>query len=74
LFEVESASLRAVDVHAILKPIKESGVIEKHESRRIRNEIRRALLTVWDSIGVKDEPNAVDPEKSRFLADKPGSE
>jgi len=35
-------------------------VIEKHESRRIRSEIRRVLLEVWDPIGIKDEPKAQD--------------
>lgn len=34
--------------------------IDKAESRRIRVEIRRVLLTVWDPIGVKDEPYAQD--------------
>jgi hypothetical protein len=35
-------------------------MIDKHESRRIRVQIRHVLLNVWDSIGVKDEPNAQD--------------
>jgi hypothetical protein len=35
-------------------------MIAKSESRRIRSEIRRVLLTVWDPIGVKDAPNAQD--------------
>ena len=35
-------------------------MIDKHESRRIRVEIRRVLMEVWDPIGVKDEPNAQD--------------
>jgi hypothetical protein len=35
-------------------------VIEKYESRRIRVEIRRVLLTVWDPIGIRDESNAQD--------------
>ncbi len=35
-------------------------LIDKTESRRIRVEIRRVLLNVWDPIGVKDEPNAHD--------------
>jgi len=35
-------------------------MIDKYESRRIRGEIRRVLMTVWDPIGVKDEPNAQD--------------
>lgn len=34
--------------------------IDKAESRRIRVEIRRVLLNVWDPIGVRDEPNAQD--------------
>jgi len=33
-------------------------MIDKYESRRIRAEIRRVLLDVWDPIGVKGEPNA----------------
>jgi hypothetical protein len=35
-------------------------MIDKHESRRIRTEIRHVLMNVWDPIGVKDEPNAQD--------------
>ena len=35
-------------------------MIDKHESRRIRVEIRHVLMNVWDPIGVKDEPNAQD--------------
>jgi hypothetical protein len=35
-------------------------MIDKDESRRIRAEVRRVLLDVWDPIGVKDEPNAQD--------------
>jgi hypothetical protein len=34
--------------------------IDKHESRRIRSEIRRVLLQYWDPIGIRDEPNAQD--------------
>jgi hypothetical protein len=30
------------------------------ESRRIRVEIRRVFLQVWDPIGVREEPNAQD--------------
>lgn len=41
-------------------------MIEKYESRRIRGEIRRVLLTVWDPIGVKGEPNAQD-EYDRYV-------
>ena len=32
----------------------------KENSRRIRSEIRRVFLEVWDPIGIKDEPNAQD--------------
>ena len=35
-------------------------MIDKHESRRIRVEIRHVLMNVWDPIGVRDEPNAQD--------------
>jgi hypothetical protein len=35
-------------------------MIDKYESRRIRAEIRRVLMTAWDPIGVRDEPNAQD--------------
>lgn len=35
-------------------------LIDKAESRRIRVQIRRVLLDVWDPIGVKDEANAQD--------------
>jgi hypothetical protein len=35
-------------------------MIEKYESRRIRVEIRRVLLDVWDPIGIRGEPNAQD--------------
>jgi hypothetical protein len=35
-------------------------MVDKYESRRIRNEIRRVLLDVWDPIGIKDLPNAQD--------------
>src|SRR5579859_7175141 len=35
-------------------------VIDKEESRRIAKEIRRALLDVWDPIGIRNEPNAQD--------------
>ncbi len=37
-----------------------SRMIEKNESRRIRAEIRRVLLEVWDPIGVRDVPQAED--------------
>ena len=33
-------------------------MIEKYESHRIREDIRRVLMEVWDPIGVKSEPNA----------------
>ncbi len=36
------------------------GVIDKYESRRIRVDIRHVLMSVWDPIGIKDEPNAQD--------------
>jgi hypothetical protein len=35
-------------------------MIDKYESRRIRNEIRHVLLTVWDPIGVADVPECAD--------------
>jgi hypothetical protein len=35
-------------------------MIEKNESRRIRTEIRRVLLEVWDPIGVRNVPQAQD--------------
>jgi len=35
-------------------------MIDKYESRRIRVEIRKVLLNVWDPIGIRDEPNAQD--------------
>ncbi len=35
-------------------------MIDKYESRRIRAEIRRVLMTVWDPIGIRNEPNAQD--------------
>ena len=34
--------------------------IDKGESRRIRQQIRKVFLEVWDPIGVVDEPNAQD--------------
>ena len=34
--------------------------MDKYQARRIRRDIRRVLLDVWDPIGVKDEPNAQD--------------
>jgi hypothetical protein len=34
--------------------------IDKYESRRIRNEIRRVLLQCWDPIGISEEPKAQD--------------
>ena len=34
--------------------------IDKDESQRIRTEIRRILLEVWDPIGIKDIPEAQD--------------
>ena len=35
-------------------------MIEEQESRRVRTQIREVLLTVWDPIGVRDEPNVQD--------------
>lgn len=35
-------------------------MIDKYESRRIRTEIRRVLLNVWDAIGIGDQANAQD--------------
>ncbi len=35
-------------------------MIDKYESRRIRLDIRRVLLSVWDPIGIKNEKNAQD--------------
>jgi len=35
-------------------------MIDKYESRRIRTEIRRVLLDVWDPLGVREEPKAQD--------------
>jgi hypothetical protein len=35
-------------------------VTSKENSRRIRLEIHRVFLEVWDPIGIKDEPNAQD--------------
>jgi hypothetical protein len=33
-------------------------ITSKENSRRIRIEIRRVFMDVWDPIGVRDEPNA----------------
>jgi hypothetical protein len=35
-------------------------VIDKYESRPIRAQIRHVLLSVWDPIGIRNEPNAQD--------------
>jgi hypothetical protein len=35
-------------------------IISKENSRRIRMEIRRVFLEIWDPIGVRDEPRAQD--------------
>lgn len=43
-------------------------MMDKYESRRIRAEIRRVLMTVWDPIGVRYEPNAQD-EYDSYLGD-----
>jgi hypothetical protein len=40
--------------------VQKSEMIDKQKSRRIRAEIRRALLDHWDPIGIKDEPHAQD--------------
>lgn len=42
--------------------------IDKYESRRIRVQIRRVLLEVWDPIGVKNAPTAQD-EYDSYLGD-----
>ncbi len=42
--------------------------IDKEESRRIRVQIRRVLLEVWDPIGIKDEPCAQD-EYDSYIGD-----
>ena len=43
-------------------------LIDKYESRRIRVQIRRVLMEVWDPIGVQDEPNAQD-EYDAYVGD-----
>jgi hypothetical protein len=43
-------------------------MIDKYESRRIRVDIRRVLLDVWDPIGIRDEPNA-QTEYDGYLGD-----
>jgi hypothetical protein len=35
-------------------------MIDKATSRQIRAQIRHVLLSVWDPIGIRDEPNAQD--------------
>ena len=35
-------------------------MIDKYESRRICDEIRSVLLTVWDPIGINDVPECAD--------------
>ena len=35
-------------------------MFDKQEFRRIENEIRQVLLTVWDPIGVADVPECAD--------------
>ena len=35
-------------------------MIDNYESRRIRVDIRPVLMSVWNPIGIKDEPNAQD--------------
>ena len=56
LAEAASATKR-IERELIRKAL---GMIDKYESRRIRGEIRRVLMTVWDPIGVRNEPNAQD--------------
>ena len=34
--------------------------MSKQDSRRIRGDIRQALVKIWDPIGIKDEPHAQD--------------
>ncbi|HUR36525.1 MAG TPA: hypothetical protein VM009_01825 [Terriglobales bacterium] len=43
-------------------------MIEKSESKRIRVEIRRVLIDVWDPIGIKGIPQA-SGEYDDYLAD-----
>jgi hypothetical protein len=40
--------------------MKEFNRLKKRESVRISAEIRRVLMSVWDPIGVKDEPACAD--------------
>ena len=35
-------------------------MLSKEESRRIRDDIRRALMRDWDPIGINDEPACAD--------------
>ena len=42
--------------------------MDKDQSRRVRGEIRRALVELWDPIGIKDEPNAQD-EYDLYIGD-----
>ena len=37
-----------------------TAVVGKEDSRRMRAQIRRVLLEVWDPIGIRDGPNAQD--------------
>ena len=34
--------------------------MSKQDSQRIRDDIRQALVKIWDPIGIKDEPRAED--------------
>ena len=36
------------------------SILRKDKSRKVRREIRRVFLKVWDPIGIRDEPNAQD--------------
>jgi hypothetical protein len=41
-------------------------LMPEEESQRIRGEVRRVFLEVWDPIRIKDEPNAQD-EYDRYI-------
>ena len=41
---------------------------DKEKSRAFRVEIRRILMSTWDPIGVRDEPQAAD-EYDRYIGD-----
>jgi hypothetical protein len=42
--------------------------MSKEQSRKVRAEIRRVLLELWDPIGIVDEPNAQN-EYDSYLGD-----